>query len=242
MIVLYNPKVTRPRNRRLPLSVLAIAAVLEGKEEYTIVDGNLDPNPTSTIAKLMEERSVEARGGALVWGPSSNVFTLGRTLDRSTLLRHRRVALGGDSALTAEGDLLDEVRFACECAGFSSEEAFQAGTSGAANALRLTDGEGSLEPGAVADAIAIPDAGEPPATTLCKSSFRDVECVIVGEQPRLLSPRLARRWAPGFKGKFSRLRIEGVERLLDGPVSRLLEQTKQHLPAGFRLAGKRVEI
>ena len=29
MIVLFNPRATRPRNRRLPLSVLALAAVLE---------------------------------------------------------------------------------------------------------------------------------------------------------------------------------------------------------------------
>lgn len=69
MIVLYNPKVTKPRNRRLPLSVLAIAAVLEGKKEYEIVDGNLDPNPTATIAKLIEVRSVEALGVTVMPGP-----------------------------------------------------------------------------------------------------------------------------------------------------------------------------
>jgi len=46
MILFYNPKATKPRNRRLPLSILAIAAVLDGKEEYAIVDGNIDPHPT----------------------------------------------------------------------------------------------------------------------------------------------------------------------------------------------------
>ncbi|MBZ5542677.1 MAG: amidohydrolase family protein [Acidobacteriia bacterium] len=185
---------------------------------------------------------LETRGGALVWCPSSNVFTLGRTLDRSALRRHRRVALGSDSALTAEGGLLDEVRFACECARSSPEKAFTAVTSGTDEALRLTDGEGSLEPGAVADAIAIPDAGEPPATTLCKSSFRDVECVIVGGKPRLLSPRLARRRAPGCGGEFSRLLIDGIKRLLDAPAIRLFEQAKELLPSGFCLAGKQVQI
>ena len=34
MILLYHPKATRPRNRRFPLSVLALAAVLEGHETY----------------------------------------------------------------------------------------------------------------------------------------------------------------------------------------------------------------
>jgi len=69
MIVLYNPKVTKPRNRRLPLSILAIAAVLEGKEGYVIVDGNLDPNPTATIARLMEAQPVEALGVTVMPGP-----------------------------------------------------------------------------------------------------------------------------------------------------------------------------
>src|SRR4051794_30841989 len=42
MITLLNPRATRPKNRRYPLSVLAIGAMLEGKEEYTIVDGNVE--------------------------------------------------------------------------------------------------------------------------------------------------------------------------------------------------------
>ena len=43
MILLFHPRSTRPKNRRLPLSVLHLAAVLEGREEYEIVDGNADP-------------------------------------------------------------------------------------------------------------------------------------------------------------------------------------------------------
>jgi len=42
MILLLHPRATKPKNRRYPLSVLAIAAVLEGREEYSIVDGNVD--------------------------------------------------------------------------------------------------------------------------------------------------------------------------------------------------------
>jgi hypothetical protein len=42
MIVLLNPRATKPKNRRYPLSLLAIGAMLEGKEEYTIVDGNVE--------------------------------------------------------------------------------------------------------------------------------------------------------------------------------------------------------
>jgi len=49
------------------------------------------------------------RGGALVWCPTSNLFTLGKTLDRRVTSKNPRLALGTDSALTAQGDLLDEI-------------------------------------------------------------------------------------------------------------------------------------
>jgi radical SAM superfamily enzyme YgiQ (UPF0313 family) len=71
MILLYNPKAARFRNRRLPLSVLAIAAVLEGKEEYAIVDGNLDPNPTESLIALIKENPVELLAVSVMPGPQT---------------------------------------------------------------------------------------------------------------------------------------------------------------------------
>ena len=59
MIVLFHPRSTRPKNRRMPLSVLYLAAVLEGREEYEIVDGNVDPDPWATINALVASRPVE---------------------------------------------------------------------------------------------------------------------------------------------------------------------------------------
>jgi len=55
---------------------------------------------------------VKQRDARLVCCPSSNLFTLGRTVDLSKLPRDLEVALGSDSPLTAAGDLLDEIRFA----------------------------------------------------------------------------------------------------------------------------------
>jgi anaerobic magnesium-protoporphyrin IX monomethyl ester cyclase len=71
MILFYNPKATRFRNRRLPLSILAIAAVLEGKEEYAIVDGNLDPHPTESLIALIHERSVDLLAVTVMPGPQT---------------------------------------------------------------------------------------------------------------------------------------------------------------------------
>ena len=69
MIVLYHPRATKPRNRRLPLAVLALAAVLEGKEEYEIVDGNLEDNPTARILELIDRHGVELLGVSAMPGP-----------------------------------------------------------------------------------------------------------------------------------------------------------------------------
>src|SRR4051794_27612705 len=69
MIILFNPRATKPRNRRFPLSVLALAAVLDGREPYTIVDGNLDPDPISTIIRLIDQNHVEMLGVTVMPGP-----------------------------------------------------------------------------------------------------------------------------------------------------------------------------
>lgn len=71
MIILYNPKAARYRNRRLPLSILSIAAILEGREEYAIVDGNLDLHPTDTIATLIQRHAVEMLAVSVMPGPQT---------------------------------------------------------------------------------------------------------------------------------------------------------------------------
>jgi radical SAM superfamily enzyme YgiQ (UPF0313 family) len=71
MIVFYNPKATKAKNRRLPLSILAIAATIESKEDYAIVDGNLDPHPTETLISLIRERDVELLAVTVMPGPQT---------------------------------------------------------------------------------------------------------------------------------------------------------------------------
>src|SRR5215475_157541 len=71
MILFYNPKATRPRNRRFPLSILAIAAVIEGKEKYAIVDGNLDPDPTQSLIELVQGNAIELLAVTVMPGPQT---------------------------------------------------------------------------------------------------------------------------------------------------------------------------
>ena len=69
MIILFHPRSTKPKNRRMPLSVLYLGAVLEGREEYEIVDGNVDPDPGATLDALAATGQVEMLGVSVMPGP-----------------------------------------------------------------------------------------------------------------------------------------------------------------------------
>jgi radical SAM superfamily enzyme YgiQ (UPF0313 family) len=69
MILLFHPRSTKPKNRRLPLSVLNLAAVLEGRESYEIVDGNVEPDPWPALDALAQRGGVEMLGVSVMPGP-----------------------------------------------------------------------------------------------------------------------------------------------------------------------------
>src|SRR5262245_27816465 len=69
MIILFHPRSTKPKNRRLPLSVLHLAAMLEGREEYEIVDGNAEPDSWAAIDSLAQRGKVEMLGVSVMPGP-----------------------------------------------------------------------------------------------------------------------------------------------------------------------------
>ena len=93
MIILYYPKLCKPKNRRFPLSVLALAAVLEGREDYQIVDGNLEPDPDAVIRALAPFRPFPPQFGSadsFVWDRRSFV---GAVLELVTDVGHIDVLL-----------------------------------------------------------------------------------------------------------------------------------------------------
>lgn len=181
---------------------------------------------------------VEERGAALVWCPSSNLFTLGKTLGQDELRQHRRVALGSDSALTGAGDLLDEIRVARKTTGVGSDELYRMVTDGAEEVLRLRAGVGALQAGGVGDLMAVPDGGECPADTLAASSFREVELTIVAGKPQLLSEHLLSRFPAATWETFSGLEIGEARRWIRAPLAWLLQETGPCLPSPVRLAGR----
>lgn len=94
MIILFHPRATKPRNCRMPLAVLALAAVLEGREDYAIVDGNLEEDPTRAILDLIDRNNVELLGVSVMPGPQM-VAAMEVSREVRALRSHVRIVWGG---------------------------------------------------------------------------------------------------------------------------------------------------
>lgn len=68
MILFFNPLSTTPGKQPLPLSIMALAAVLEGKEAWCLVDGNIASDPAREI--LERVRSADR------WSPNLLAVTV----------------------------------------------------------------------------------------------------------------------------------------------------------------------
>ena len=80
-VLLINPRITSKRNARFPLSLLALAASLEGKCSCRIIDGNIDRDYIDTIRHAVRESHFDAVGITVMGGPAGTVGD--RRFDRS---------------------------------------------------------------------------------------------------------------------------------------------------------------
>ncbi|MFQ5568032.1 MAG: B12-binding domain-containing radical SAM protein [Rhodothermales bacterium] len=73
MILLYNPWSTPSHKKPLPMSLLAVASMLEGVYEYEIVDGNLLDDPVRYMIDLGRSKKLTAIGITVMPGPQLNM-------------------------------------------------------------------------------------------------------------------------------------------------------------------------
>lgn len=69
MIVLYNPPSSANRKPVLPMSLLALGAVLEGQYDYCVIDGNLDDDPVSAIKIVLAQSEYPILAVTVMPGP-----------------------------------------------------------------------------------------------------------------------------------------------------------------------------
>lgn len=81
MILLYNPPSSAQRKPVLPMSLLALGAVLEGQYDYRIVDGNLEDDPFAKLDQAIKETGATILAVTVMPGPQlENATPLCRAL------------------------------------------------------------------------------------------------------------------------------------------------------------------
>ena len=68
-VLLVNPLITSRRHARFPLSIMTMAAALEGSHETTLIDGNLDRDAVRSICDALSSRRYDAVGITVMGGP-----------------------------------------------------------------------------------------------------------------------------------------------------------------------------
>lgn len=72
MLILYNPPSSAQRKPILPMSLLALGALLEGQHDYRIVDGNLEADPLAALERAIDESGADILGVTVMPGPQLN--------------------------------------------------------------------------------------------------------------------------------------------------------------------------
>jgi cytosine/adenosine deaminase-related metal-dependent hydrolase len=150
--------------RRIPADAPWCLHLAEGTDESAAAElsrlislGLLRPNTLLIHGVGLTEadrQRIINNGAGLVWCPSSNFFLLGQTANVAAFSESHRLALGSDSRLTADGDLLDELRAAFATGQLTAAQLFRAVTIDAAALLRA-HGAGDLAVGSLPDLFVI---------------------------------------------------------------------------------------
>ena len=163
---------------------------------------------------LDQERAhrVVDSGGSLVWCPSSNDFLFGKTASVRPFESARRVAIGTDSRLSGEGDLLDELRAAARTRQLAAKQLVNAVTADAAGVLRLR-GAGQLAAGVAADVVALRRRAPDPYDSVIASTRADVRLSMIGGEP-LVGDIGMREVFAARRQPYAAAKVDGRSRLL----------------------------
>lgn len=162
-----------------------------------------------------QRQAVIERGAGLIWCPGSNHFMFGQTACVTELAQAGKLALGSDSRLSGESDLLTELQAARRSGQLSPQALFATVTVGAARVLRLREGGlGQIQVGGTADLILLPPSNfVDPFEALTRLDRSQLGLVLYAGKPLVGSPEMQ----PVFEAtrtKFAPVRVDGVDKLL----------------------------
>ena len=212
-----------------------VDAEAEGELEALDRLGCLSPNTVLVhgvaFSRQAAERVITA-GAGLVWCPSSNKFLFDATADVRPFDDADRLALGSDSRLSGEGDLLDELTAARATGQLSAEGLSRTVGSGAAQLLRLP-GAGRLEPGLPADLTVIRALASCPFDTLVSASRTDIRLTMIDGKPAIGEPELESAFRAAAVPSMP-ARVDGAPRLVASWIGRHVARMQLREP-GFEV-------
>lgn len=176
-----------------------------------------------------QRQALIERGGGLIWCPGSNQFLFGQTAKVQTLAQAGKVALGSDSRLSGEFDMLHELRLAGHLNQLSPQGLFKTATVDAARILRLGEaGLGQIAVGGVADLVLLPPSDfSDKFSQLLDMQRTKLELVMLGGKPLVGSLDMQ----PVFeatKTDFAPVLVDGVAKIISNKlVSRLKNSSVQ---------------
>ena len=163
------------------------------------------------FCRAAADRVIDA-GAGLVWCPSSNRFLFEATADVRAFDDADRLALGSDSRLSGEGDLLDELKAAHATRQLSAEGLWRTVGRSAARLLKLKDA-GRLAPGVPADLTVMRPLAACPFDTLVSVSRTDVRLTMIDGQPAIGEPGLSAVFDAAGVGRMP-ARVDGTARVV----------------------------
>lgn len=213
--------------RRTPAHWPWIVHAAEGTDAAAAADfdaldslGCLRPNTLLVHGVALDasrRRRLVESGAALVWCPGSNEHLFGCTVAVEGLYGQRRLALGSDSRISGERDLLDELQQAARCSPLDDAALESLVTERNAQLLRCDD-RGVLKAGALADLVVLP-AG----MALTQAQRSDLRLVVVGGQPRYADPDLGAAFEPHT---FDAVRVDGRDKRLSRRLVAMLREAE----------------
>ncbi len=183
------------------------------------------------LCRASADRVINA-GAGLVWCPSSNQFLFNATADVRAFDDADRLALGSDSRLSGEGDVLDELKAAQETRQLSAEGLARTVTTGAARLLRIQ--AGAIAVGEPADLTVIRPLAPCPFDSLVAASRADLRFVMIDGRPCIAEPSLAPAFLASGVSTIA-ARVDDAPRLVARWIGRHVMKMQLQEP-GFEVA------
>jgi cytosine/adenosine deaminase-related metal-dependent hydrolase/ubiquinone/menaquinone biosynthesis C-methylase UbiE len=182
---------------------------------------------------------INRRKTSLVVCPTSNRYLFAKTLSRDMITSIERKALGSDSPITADGDLLEEIRYLFTEAGLHENTIYKMVTTNPADIFRLQEGQGRIEEFGLADLIAVRSRHNTPACTVSNLSFGDVELVLLAGVVQMASPHLYERLPLDLRPGMELVEVAGHRRWIRSYLQPLFETAERTLGENNLLLGGR---